>query len=135
MPRSFQYAILLIVLFSIVGRGSIQSSKVSIATATPQTIPDEFDFKTWKEFSSAEGRFAILMPGTPKEEIQTNQTDMGQLEIHTFTLQTSVAVYMAAYTDFPITVHTQELVEKILDGARSNLLANNTRKLLNESTI
>jgi hypothetical protein len=37
----------------------------------------------WKEFHSADGGFAVLMPGEPEFESATTPTDLGPVEIHT----------------------------------------------------
>ena len=127
--------VLLTILFVTSGIGPVPIGPSSGALNAPQNFTGDADPKSWKAFSSPEGQFTVLMPGTPKEEIQYKQTELGQIEIHLFVLQSSGAAYITSYADFPITATTPEMVEKMLDGARDNVLANSTRKLLEESKI
>lgn len=46
----------------------------------------------WRTISNSEGRFTILMPGTPTEDKKDG---------HSFMVQTDQGVYMIAYKDFP----------------------------------
>ncbi|MDB5306342.1 MAG: hypothetical protein JWO38_544 [Gemmataceae bacterium] len=48
------------------------------------------------------GRFAVRLPGMPKEHTQSTRTDLGELKVYTATYATADgAVYLVSYTDFP----------------------------------
>jgi hypothetical protein len=64
---------------------------------SPQPMPQE-----WKEFFSREGGFSILMPGTPKEEIETKEFPVvGKAVSHMFGLVDDSGFYMAGYVEIP----------------------------------
>jgi hypothetical protein len=56
----------------------------------------------WREFSSRQGGFSVLMPGTPKEETEVKELPVvGRGETHLFVLASESGVYVAAYLDVP----------------------------------
>lgn len=56
----------------------------------------------WKPFSSQEGGFRVLMPGTPTQEQRTTQTKVGTFPTNTFTvIRENEAGYVVGYLDFP----------------------------------
>jgi len=71
---------------------------------------------SWNEFSSSEGKFAVSMPGTPKQE---TETDEDGLTAHSFTveLQNPDSAYLVTYYDVPeVAKATPEQVKELLDG-------------------
>lgn len=71
---------------------------------------------SWKEFSSSEGKFAVSMPGTPKQETETD--DEG-LTSHSFTveIQNPDSAYLVTYYDVPeFAKATPEQIKELLDG-------------------
>ena len=56
----------------------------------------------WETFSSAEGNFTVLMPGTPKHEVQQAKTVMGAIDMHLYSqeLRNNTA-YIIIYNDYP----------------------------------
>jgi hypothetical protein len=90
---------------------------------------------TWEKFSSSEGAFSVLMPGTPTEQIRTAKTSSGSIDAHMFLVEHSDVAYMVAYSDYPNPI-VQEITPKlILDGARDGAVANTQGKLARESII
>lgn len=75
----------------------------------------DYNSQTWKEFSSAEGRFAILFPGTPTDETQAVGAGEAQLEVHSYNLRT-FADYSVAYVDYPIPVNNADIAKQVLDN-------------------
>jgi hypothetical protein len=51
----------------------------------------------WQEFSSPEGQFSVLMPGTPKAESR----QQGPLTVKAWGVEVRNAAYMASTTDLP----------------------------------
>ena len=71
---------------------------------------------SWKEFSSSEGKFAVSMPGTPKQETETD--DEG-LTSHSFTveIQNPDSAYLVTYYDVPeFAKATPEQIKELHDG-------------------
>lgn len=90
----------------------------------------------WAVFNSKEGAFAVLMPNKPTQEVQSIDTDLGKMDSHlAMSSHEDREVFIASYTDFPSVVTEQTAIDRILDGARNQLLANVERKLLSETTI
>ena len=86
---------------------------------TSRPLP-EYDPKSWKEFSSPEGRFTILLPGTPVKSVRTYDSPFGKLVEHAFSLSTN-AFYIAMYTDYPETDGIRD-VEAFFNGFREGNL-------------
>jgi hypothetical protein len=79
-----------------VGRQPVLEAS-QINQKTPQATQAE-----WKEFSSRQGGFSVLMPGTPKEETEVKELPVvGRGETHLFVLASESGVYVAAYLDVP----------------------------------
>src|SRR5438309_7769028 len=89
MVSSLVRVCLLIAVCSCLGLGQKPEPKdvVEVTEVSPSV---------WKEFSSAEGAFAIQFPGTPKETIQT----LGEFNIKLFQLH-SAFEYSVMYADYP----------------------------------
>lgn len=67
----------------------------------------------WKEYSSAEGGFAVLMPGEPELENATTKTDLGDVAIHTVKCVAGDVLCVVKYYDAPAV--TDATREKFLD--------------------
>ena len=89
----------------------------------------------WRKFSSAKGDFAVLLPGTPVEQKETENTEAGPATSYTYTLEKASVGYIVGYTDFP--VKTGLLSPKVfLDEFRDGMLEDGTKnKLLGEKNI
>lgn len=55
----------------------------------------------WQTYSSQEGGFSILAPGTFKEQVQSTDTAAGKMELHQLTLDQGTVGYFVMYADFP----------------------------------
>lgn len=55
----------------------------------------------WKEFQSKEGRFAILMPGSPSLEKQMISSDVGPLDMYSYTVKADDMLCRVIYYDVP----------------------------------
>lgn len=88
---------------------------------------------SWNEFSSEPGRFAVLMPGTPKEETETNQD--GSTE-HSFSLTSDDSAFLIHYSDIPdIEKLSQEEVTTLLDNAPNDFAKGANAKLIKAKTV
>jgi TonB family protein len=95
-----QYFLLLVLFvgctsFALAQDGKPQPKEIVTSRPSPEYFPE-----SWKEFSSKEGRFTLLLPGVPVKNTQTLDSPYGKLEEHSFILKT-FAYYGVAYIDFP----------------------------------
>jgi hypothetical protein len=64
---------------------------------TPESAQSE-----WREFSSRQGGFSVLMPGTPQETTEAKEFPIvGKGVIHLFVLANESGVYVAGYLEIP----------------------------------
>ncbi|MBN1431094.1 MAG: hypothetical protein JXB07_22180 [Anaerolineae bacterium] len=82
------------------------------------------------EFVSDEGKFSVLMPGTPTEETQTT-TD--GTDIHMFSVEDWGDAYLVGYSDFPQDIIEGTDAEMLLDFARDGAAGDGT--ILSETSI
>ncbi len=76
---------------------------VNVAQAQPTLLLAQ---SIWKPFSSEEGRFRVLMPGTPSQEKKNTKTKYGTFPTTTFSvIREKEAGYVVGYLDFPQTVN------------------------------
>ena len=90
---------------------------------------------TWKEFSSKEGRFSVLVPGTPSEQTQNLDTGVGAIDLHFFIVEQDGFQYLVSYNDYPDAMVREADADKVLDGARDGVVANVQGRLLNEVKV
>lgn len=96
-----------------------------------QTVQPE-----WKEFSSPEGGFSVLMPVPPTQKRQSTNSSTLSLDSNVFTasLEEGKVIYSVAYTNFP-----EELAEfppNLLLDSLSNRFTNDKKiKLLSQQDI
>jgi len=90
---------------------------------------------TWEKFTSTEGAFSVLMPGTPTKEKQTENTQWGPVDLYFFIVEREDVVYMVDCVDYPQSFVQQIDPEVILDNARNAGVANAQGTLLSEHII
>lgn len=72
----------------------------------------------WKELTSADGRFSVDFPGTPKQVKDPRQTKFGKVEAQLVILSVSNKVfYGVAYLDYPASVLKAHGADELLDDA------------------
>jgi TonB family protein len=69
-----------------------------------------------KEFTSAEGRFSVLLPGIPTEKVEAQDSPAGMLEVHDFTLQGD-AFHGLLYVDYPDELEGSDALKQFLERA------------------
>ena len=80
--------------FLFTGYSSLQSIQAKPTLLIAQSI--------WKVFSSQEGGFRVLMPGTPSQKLGTTKTKIGNFPTNTFSvIRENEAGYVVGYVDFP----------------------------------
>jgi len=94
------------------------------------------DSGPWKQFSSAEGTFSVLMPGTPGAKTVDHQTPAGKIKFHEFTSVFADASYSVGYLDYPDASEDAESVRNRFNTIRDDLLARRQQsRLINEREI
>lgn len=89
----------------------------------------------WKEFTSKEGGFSVLMPGTPKH---TKDNLPAELVQHSFMLQLDGdhVTYLVAYIDYPKpALGSADKIKKRMDVSRDGLVQPMKGKVQDEKTI
>ncbi|NJK42046.1 MAG: hypothetical protein HC934_13295 [Acaryochloridaceae cyanobacterium SU_2_1] len=68
----------------------------------------------WKKHTSAAGKFAVSMPGTPKEETKALPIPGGSLDMKITQLENSQEAYLVAFMDFPNTANLPTSIQPLL---------------------
>src|SRR5229473_270119 len=71
----------------------------SVCLSQGKILAPSADSNDWKEFSSPEGRFSVLLPGTPIAKTNELQTSPGKVNINVFTLKLVESFYHVSYLD------------------------------------
>jgi len=77
----------------------------------------------------------VLMPGTPAEQTQAQDTDLGPIDVHMYTFEGGDVAYLVGYNVFPAAVIDASTPAAILDGARDGQVETVKGTLVNESEI
>jgi hypothetical protein len=88
----------------------------------------------WKEFAPKDGRFRVLMPGTPKREKQDTESDFGKGVLVMHTVERGGLIYGANYCDFPAAIKKAP-ADKVLDSSRDGCVDNLNGKLLLDKKV
>ena len=92
-------------------------------TTIEQTASD------WDLLSRPEAGFAIeVPPGTLREEVQSIETEVGQIQVHTIGIGRETRVYAVRYNDFP-PVFQGLPAETLLEATMQGLAANVSQRL------
>jgi hypothetical protein len=95
----------------------------------------------WSVFSSQEGGFKILMPGTPQETKQKVKSKNGEVEVNLFTVERPQedVKYTVAYIDYPEAyismLNDKNLLEQAIDTGKNTALKNANGTVISEETI
>ncbi len=76
------------------------------------------DKDKWIKFKDEHGAFEIKLPGMPEESSQTEDTEVGPIEIHMFMyLASSTEIYVIGYNDMP-----EELMAQVDEQTQEDML-------------
>lgn len=132
MKPSLRRWLLLLALFSYGLHCSAQSDKP--ASKPPRLPAGEYNLQSWKEFSSAAGRFSVLLPGVPTEEVQAIDTAIGKINMHSFSLLAS-SHYTIMFVDYPLLIEEPNKVNMHLDSGRDQVVKNVKGQIIEEQKI
>lgn len=88
-----------------------------------------------EELVSEEGGFSIMLPGKPKFETKTINTEAGYLTTNIYVVEANGVAYAVMYTDYPEEAIANLTAEQILDNARDGSVANSFGTLVKEEII
>lgn len=132
MNRIARIALLLLASIAAASHCFAQSGKPAVEPPPPPAV--EYNPKAWKEFTSAGGRFAVLLPGLPSEGVRKIETAVGQLDMHAIHLH-AAADYVIFYTDYPQDLEDQSMSKRALDEGRDGGVKNVKGRVLEEKEI
>lgn len=132
MRRVSKISLLLILLLGCARLCPAQEGKPP-AAPTPRPARED-DAAAWKKFAPWEGRFSVLMPGSPVASTQTVESPFGALSMHLYTLTTPVQ-YGVSYIDYPHSLEDSGRLGEFFAGVRDGGLRATGAKLLEEKEI
>jgi hypothetical protein len=101
--------------------------KQRIEVEPPPPPANDYFPQRWKEFTSIEGRFKILFPGTPQQSSETIANPSGrQLSFHRLTYKSFIS-YRVTYADYAKPIDDPETVKKFFDTIRDGTLSGVTQ--------
>ena len=88
--------------------------------------------RNFSEFTSKEGGFKVLMPGTPKEKKQ----DAQGVNMSMYIVEESSGAYFASYADLPIPKNEPDAkIQQRLDDSVKGAVTNVSAKVTSQSNI
>jgi len=87
----------------------------------------------WTSFTSAEGRFTVLMPAKPNTEVKDTNTAQGNLALHLFSAANDNGYFLISYNDFPNVDETN--VQTALEAGRTGAIESMGGELVSERKI
>ncbi len=116
MRKILYFHLMLLVLIGSSIDGIAQRKK-----SAPQPADDYFP-ERWKEFSSEDGTFRILFPGTPKESNADENFSPGRYPIY-YAIYKSFLSYMALYAEYDGDIENPASANAIFDRARNKIIS------------
>ncbi|MGV0106392.1 DUF1795 domain-containing protein [Nostoc sp. DSM 114160] len=91
----------------------------------------------WKLFTAPDGRFTILMPGSPSRNTESQKTYMGEINLEIFVAQPpkQQVAYIVAYNDFPYSYGQMADPQVVLNNARDMALKTTKSNLISQRNI
>jgi hypothetical protein len=91
----------------------------------------------WKLFTAPDGRFSILMPGSPNRNTEHQKTYMGEITLEIFAIQPpkQQVAYLVAYNDFPYSYGQITDPQAVLNNARDMALKTTKSNLISQRNI
>lgn len=89
-----------------------------------------------EKYTSVDGKFKIAFPGTPTLGSEAIPTEVGNIEMKSFTYEKSATeAYMVAYSDYPSELVKQSDPETLLTGAKEGALTSQNATMDSEEKI
>jgi hypothetical protein len=89
-----------------------------------------------EKYANEDGKFKIAFPGTPTSSSDNIPTEVGNIEMKSFTYEKSATeAYMVAYSDYPSEMVKQSDAETLLNGAKEGALTSQGATMASEEKI
>lgn len=88
----------------------------------------------WKEFSSKDGRFRVLMPGTPAPAEVKFDSEYGPASFHMNTVEGGESFYGAHYCDYTEAIK-KVAAKRVYDSSRDGAAENMQGKVVGEGDV
>ena len=99
------------------------------AALAQSPAPEAQTESSWELLSRPEAGFAVeIPPGTFREEVQSIETEVGSIELHTIGIDRQTRVYAVLYNDFP-EVFQALPAETLLEGTMQGLTTNVSQRV------
>ncbi|QZY55848.1 hypothetical protein [Crassaminicella profunda] len=80
--------------------------------------------ETFVTFNCEDGGFSVDFPEEPKDEVQTLQTPLGNIDLHMYIVEKEDIAYICMYNDYPEELIKQAKADDLLVGACNGAVAN-----------
>lgn len=102
-------------------------------TTTPQPLRDSSvpDSSGWVKFTSALGRFTVVMPSAPTDQVATKQSEHGPYTTHVLIARDASSVYVIGWVDYDPSFNFNKQSE--LAANRDNFVKETKATLLTSS--
>jgi hypothetical protein len=105
------------------------------STPVPSMPPVTSNSSVWTKFTSDEGHFSVLMPGTPENKVETRPATPGPYTTHLFILRQEQNVFLIGWVDydpnFKFDIHAELEMNRdnFVKGLQATLLTTQTRTI------
>jgi hypothetical protein len=112
-------------------RGGVLAALLLLAFV-PAVVAEE-----WKETRSKEGRFKVKFPGDPVKQQQQVPTQLGNLTMHTFAVETDGGsqAFMVMYNDYPADQIKNSNTDDLLKACKGGVLSSSNGKVKKDRNI
>ena len=86
-------------------------------------------------FTSPDNSFSVLLPGKVQEKKQSMSSEIGPVEIFTYSAKSKYHDYTIIYVDYPHFMVEEQGAEELLEGASYGTVMDNRGKLMTETAI
>ncbi|MCP4440608.1 MAG: hypothetical protein GY810_16810 [Aureispira sp.] len=105
--------------------------------AQPNTDEPKITESTNTEpYTSEEGNFSILFPGTPEKTTETTPTEVGPIDITMYLYEAGPTLaYLVGYSDYPEEIIKNGDVNEMLKGAQEGVVGNIQGEIVEDKNI
>jgi hypothetical protein len=109
------------------------TSTTPTSKPAPSNAVANLDAAGWAKFTSQPGRFSLLIPGTPIEEVKTEPSDHGPYTTHLLILRGDTNVFLVGWVDYDPSFNFNRQSE--LEMNRDNFVKGVKAQLLTSRTF
>ena len=106
--------------FSLSAQEHTRRPPATTPSARPSATPVPVDNGGWVRYNSVSGRFSVLVPETPEEKTETEQSDHGPYTTHLFVVRDTKNVYLIGWVDYDPSFNFNRQAE--LEANRDNFV-------------